>query len=240
MVTLEGKSIFNYEGGFDVLSYKAKAKSAGALSKKHDIDLVATACYEYSTVWNQEICIDTDINDMNVFVGSCKAENINLGTQGAPLAITNIDYSMILTGTGYVRPFFKIYVENVGNGKIINKEKFEKACTATGLTSRDYNMVFLKKFVLSSDDILYTFNGYDPKTGKELNSETGRDSITCRPNPLILQNDGDDYITCILNEDITLDQFSLNQAPYTTQISLQFDYGYTLSESKSVTIEKIQ
>ena len=237
--SLEGKSIFNYEGGSDTLTYKAKAKSAGALSESHEVTVVATGCYEYTTTWNQDVCIDTDVSKMNVFPGSCKAEDIGLSDQGAPLAITGIQPIMIPTGTGYLRPLFKIYISNSGNGKIINKDKKEQACTATGLTSKDYNMVFLKSFVLSSEDISYDFNGYDPKTGKELNPGIDGDLITCSPNPLILKGDGTNYFTCVLNDDLELDQFSLNQAPYTTQLSIQFDYGYELSQSKIVTIQKI-
>lgn len=237
--SLEGKSIFNYEGGSDVLEYKAKAKSPGLQSEKHTVDVIATTCYEYSTVWNQEVCIDTDINKRNIFAGACEATDITLDSQGAPLAITQIESHMIPTGTGYLRPMFIISVENKGNGKVINKEKIEHACTATGLESRDYNMVFLKSFVLSSEELTYDFNGYDTKTGKELNPDADDDLITCSPNPLILKGDGTDAITCIVNEDLDWDLFSLSQAPYTTEISIQFDYGYTLSESKEVTIQKI-
>ncbi len=237
--SLDGKSIFNPVGGSDVLEYKAKAKSAGRLSETHDVQVLATACYEYTTVWNQEVCIDTDINKMNIFPGACEATDIDLTDQGAPLAITKIESHMIPTGTGFIRPMFTIYVANNGNGQVINKEKKEEACTATGLTSRDYNMVFLNQFILSSEDILYDFNGYDFTTGKELNPDADRDTITCQPNPLILEGDGEDYITCMVNEDQELDMFSLAQAPYTTTISLQFNYGYMLSTSAEVTIQRI-
>ncbi len=237
--SLEGKSIFNYVGGSDTLTYKAKAKSAGTLSESHDVAVVATSCYEYTTVWNQDVCIDTDVSKMNVFPGSCKTEDIGLSSQGAPVAITSIEPIMIPTGTGYLRPMFKIYVSNVGNGNVINKDKIEQACTATGLNSKDYNMIFLKSFVLSNEDVSYDFNGYDPKTGRELNPGTDGDLISCSPNPLILKGDGTDYITCVLNDDLELDQFSLNLAPYMTQLSLQLDYGYTLSQSQTITIQKI-
>lgn len=238
--SLEGKSIFNYEGGSDVLTYKAKVKSAGTLSEKHTVQIIATACYEYITQWNQDICIDTDINHMNIFPGACEATDITLNGQGAPLAITIIESKMLPTGTGYVRPMFIIYVANSGNGRIINKEKSQQACTATGLESRDYNMIFLKEFVLSTEELKYDFNGYDINTGKEIGAGEDGDTITCSPNPLILKNDGTDYITCIVNEDqAEQDMFSTNQAPYTTQISMQFDYGYTLSHSQEVIIQKI-
>ncbi|MEK6867776.1 MAG: hypothetical protein AABX98_03045 [Nanoarchaeota archaeon] len=236
--SLEGKSIFNYQGGIMTLSYPAKAKSAGTMSEKHDIDFVATACYEYTTKWNQDVCIDTDVNKMNIFPGACEATDISLSGQGAPLVITRIESTMLPTGTGYIRPMFTIYVDNSGNGKVINKEKIQHACTATGLESRDYNMVFLKSFMLSSEELSYTFNGYDTDTGKELNPDD-EDLIQCSPNPLILENDGEDYIRCIVTEDLEWDQFSMNQAPYSTQLSVQFDYGYTLSKSQEMTIEKI-
>ncbi len=237
--SLEGKSIFNYGGGSDVISYKAQAKSAGTLSEKHNVQMTATACYEYVTQWNQEICIDTDINKRNVFPGACEATEVTLSGQGAPLAITRIESKMLSTGTGYVKPMFIVYVQNSGNGRIINAEKTQQACTATGLESKDYNMVFLKEFVLSSEVLKYDFNGYDPSTGKEINTEDG-DTITCSPNPLILKNDGNDYITCVVNSDYAeQDMFAITQAPYSTTIAMLFEYGYTLSQSKEVTIQKI-
>ncbi len=237
--SLEGRSIFNYQGGIMVLSYPAKAKSAGTMSEKHNVQFVATACYEYTTKWTQEVCIDTDINKMNIFPGACEATEISLSGQGAPLAITSIESTMLPTGKGYIRPMFTIYIENSGNGKIINKNKKEEACTATGLTSRDYNMVFLKSVILSGEELSYDFNGYDPATGKELNPNSDNDLIQCSPNPLILKNDGNDYIRCIVAEDLEWDMFSMNQASYTTLLSLQFDYGYTLSKSKEMIIKKI-
>jgi hypothetical protein len=240
LFSLEGKSIFNYQGGSDVISYNAQAKTAGSMSETHDIQIIATACYEYVTEWNQEVCIDTDINKMNIFPGACEATDISLNSQGAPLAITEIETKMLPTGTGYIRPMFIIHVQNSGNGRIINKEKTQHACTATGIESKDYNMVFLKEFMLSSEQLKYDFNGYDINTGKELNPSADGDTISCSPNPLILKNDGNDYITCIVNEDAAEDDMlSLNQAPYATELSLLFEYGYTESQTKEVTIKRI-
>jgi hypothetical protein len=237
--SLEGKSVFNYNGGTDVEEYQARAKSAGRLSETHDVQVIATACYQYTTLWNQEVCIDTDINKMNIFEGACEASDISLTSQGAPIAITKIESTMLPTGTGYIRPMFKIYLDNKGNGNVINKEKTEHACTSTGLGSKDYNLVFLKRFMLSNEDLVYDFNGLDATSYKEINANGDGDTITCSPNPITLDNDGKDYVTCIVNEDLEWDMFSLEQAPYSATISMQFDYGYTLSKSVPLTIEKI-
>jgi hypothetical protein len=164
---------------------------------------------------------------------------MSLTSQGAPLVISKIESSMLPTSDGYIRPMFTLYVENKGTGKVINADKTEHACTSTGLSSRDYNMVFLSNVRLSNDDLVYTFNGYDPITGKERTLSSDHDTITCSPNPLILDNDGDDYVTCIVNDDIQWEMFSIEQAPYSATLSVQFDYGYTASTSTAVTIERL-
>lgn len=241
-----GKSLWNPQGGREMIKYNAKTKDIGIMSTRHESTLLASACYEYSAIATESVCIDTDINNMGTFEQVCEAEEIPLQDQGGPVAISEIETNMLPRtnpdGEQYVQPQFIIHVENRGDGRVINKEKIEDACTAAPLQKNDYNAVFLQSLILSTDMWNYHFNGFDPTTGKEIALSIDYDSIECTPNPLILQGNKFDYFKCTLTENVAeyAEELMANQPSYTTPLSITLSYGYLETRSKDITIIKDQ
>jgi len=241
-----GKSLWNPQGGREMIKFNAKTKDIGIMSTQHDSTILASACYEYSAIATESVCIDTDINNMGTFEQVCEAEDIDLQDQGGPVAIDKIETHMMPrtspNGEQYVQPQFIIYVENRGDGRVINKEKIEDACTAAPLSKNDYNAVFLQSLILSTDMWNYHFNGFDPTTGKEIALSIDYDSIECTPNPLILQGNKFDYFKCTLTENVAeyAEELMANQPSYTTPLSITLSYGYLETRSKDITIIKDQ
>lgn len=238
-----GKSLWNPQGGREMIKYQAKTKNIGAQSTRHESLILSTACYEYATAATETICIDTDVTETSSFMEVCEAEEINLQDQGAPVAITKIETYMLPKTSDdyeqYVQPQFLIYVENKGEGRVINKAKTEDACTAAPLQKKDYNAIFLQSLTLSTDMWSYHFNGYDTSTGKEIYlGDADTDTIECTPNPLILSDDKYDYFRCTLKQDIAEISYELraSQPSYTTPLGISLSYGYVETRSKDVTI----
>ena len=238
VLMLEPRSIYNPSGGVDMITFKARAKSPGQLSEKHESAIIASACYAYSTQLEQEVCLDTDIGHLSVFDPVCDTEDIMLNSQGAPLAITKIETNIIpftdSDGTEYIRPQFVITVKNMEEGSIINSEKTSDACSAIGLDRYDYDMVVMNKLVLSNENIIYRFNGYNTTSHKEFVLDNDPDTIECTSSPIRLDSDGEGKIRCTVKEGV----IKKDQASYSTQLYMEFDYGYMHSISKEIVIEK--
>ena len=237
-LNLEGKGIFTPEGESNVLVYHLKTKALPSLKTQQETQLIAASCYAYATTLNDQVCIDTNINKLKVFQGSCQQQDLTSSGQGAPLSIDRVAVSMMQQNAEYMRPVFEIHVRNAGDGKVINKERIEQACTSQGLEKRDYNMVFLNSFVLSNAAYSYQFNGYDEKTGKEAVDGNDRDAFDCYPNPLILKEGEDNYFRCALKHDLMEDAFKAAQASYQTPLHIDLSYGYQFSRSTTMMIEK--
>ena len=237
-IGIEGKSFFTPDGESDLIVYDLKAKKLPSLKTKHETQIIASTCHEYATSFTDEVCIDTNVNKLKIFEGSCTVEDITSSGQGSPVIIEKIESTMRKETVDYIRPTFNIYVRNAGKGKAINKNKVEEACSSMGLEKRDYNAIFLDNFIISNAAYVYSFNGYDPATGKEKEKSNDGDTIECYPNPLILRKGEQNYFRCTLKKNIFADAFRTDQASYATPIQIDLSYGYQFSETKTVEIEK--
>jgi len=128
---LEGKSEYNINGGEGIIRITANAKEIGGLIESHTSNIGLTTCYGYSTTASPTICMDPDVYNLRVGEKPCSIKNINLDSQGAPVAITKIEQNM-LTHENKIEPQFLIYIANKGNGQIVDKQKVKEACSGTG------------------------------------------------------------------------------------------------------------
>ena len=237
-IGLEGKSFFTPGGEQDEVRYTLKTKPLPSLKTKHTTQLIATSCYEYATSFTDEVCIDTNVNKLKIFEGTCEAEDVTSSGQGSPVLIERVEVTMLQDTADYVRPQFNIHVRNAGKGKVINAEKVEEACSSAGLEKRDYNAVFLNTFMLSNAAYSYTFDGYDPATGREVVSSYDQDTVECYPNPLILRKGEDNYFRCAVQRGLSDEAFRTSQASYKTPVQIDLSYGYQFSQSVSLDVEK--
>jgi hypothetical protein len=106
---IEGKSSFNLEGGRDVVTFQGSIRAITA--DKIPLPLQATTCYEYETQASANVCVDPNPFAPSVRQRVCTPANVGLGSQGAPVAVTNIELE--------ARPgktIFRVNLANVGGG----------------------------------------------------------------------------------------------------------------------------
>ena len=135
--TLKGSSQFNPAGGFDTMTFKdVDGVQVPFDGDTYDASIIVTACYEYKTIADIEVCIDPNpysIVEKDQVCTVSEGGTIGLGTgsQGAPVAV-----SSVIEEIGSDNLFFKIIISNVGGGRVI-----------------DFNALNFCPFQLESDEI---------------------------------------------------------------------------------------
>lgn len=207
---LDGKSAFNPKGTFDYLNFKGQLRDLSSKSiDSYPFDLIATACYDYKTIASANVCIDPDPFSPTAKQKICVPQNIGLGSQGAPVAVSKID---VEAAPGKTR--FKIYVTNAGGGVAFKEgATYLAKCSPydpKGLDSfSEVDHIQLKKVEVSGVSIL----------------------SSCKPldnNHIRLVN-GQGFIIC---------EFSSPRgaAAYATPLVIELGYGYRNSATKRVEI----
>ena len=221
LIRIDGKSVFNLNGGEDYVTINGITKKIGVQSETHPSTILATACYGYQTVLGTSACIDTDIFDTGLRKKSCQAKSLDFREgQGAPLAITKIEPQMLPDqDSNKIKPHFIIFIENKGKGQVIRQTKVQDACTKSSLTIspltiEDFNRITIRAFL----------------SGNQLNCNVGNNpgDIEVR----LREEKG--MVRCTLEEGI-----DRTQDAFMAPLRIEMDYGYTFTISKDITIEKI-
>ena len=114
-VTVEGKSQYSQEGGFNTVDFRSQTITLPPGTDVYRPKFVLTACYEYETSATPVVCIDP-VPQLGTADKACKPGAANVGSgQGAPVAVTSL-YGEALPG----KTRFKIEISNVGGGKVVN------------------------------------------------------------------------------------------------------------------------
>lgn len=111
---LRGKDIITQQEDIGSVSFVGRIallKDLGMMQTS--LKLLATACYAYETLAGPEVCIDPTPFSPALRQKVCKAQSVSAGTQGAPVAVTSVD---VLASPGSTK--FKVYVKNVGGGRV--------------------------------------------------------------------------------------------------------------------------
>ncbi|MFH0868536.1 MAG: hypothetical protein V1831_04450 [Candidatus Woesearchaeota archaeon] len=215
-ISIQGKSVFNPIGSKKIVTITANAKTVGPQSETHPSTILATACYPYKTILGSSVCIDTDIYGERKGKKACTVHDLSFSKgQGAPVAITKIEPRMLYADQNKVTPQFIIYVENVGNGEVVDSGKVENACSSGSLLYTDFNVLKVVSVSLSGKEL-------DCKVDKETNSIRLRDKA--------------DMIVCEVKD---ADDVDRNLDAYTAPLKIELVYGYTFTISKNIVIEKI-
>jgi hypothetical protein len=224
---IEGKSIVNLEGGEKIINWGMESRNIESQSESHISTILATACYTYKTNISTSICIDPDVYSLKRDIKSCTVKDVTFSKgQGAPIAVTKVETQMLPDFDGQpdfddkiVKPQIIIYIENKGNGEVINLENYKKVCSKEALEYRDYNTIFIEAFL----------------SGKEMDCTPKEDFLNeVEKRGYIRLKSKKDIIRCVLEEGL-----SQNKPSYTTPLKIVLSYGYTFTISKDVTIEKI-
>ncbi len=214
---IKGKSIYNLGGDEEFREVNAETKEIGAQSETQPSTIFATACYPYQTILGTSVCVDTDVYETGKGRKACTVKDMVFSEgQGAPVTITKIETRMLPdVDTNTVKPHFVIYIENKGNGEVVNLDKVDTACSSEALNYTDFNAINL---IVSLSD-------------KNLNCNVGgvaSESIEIR------LRGKEDMVRCTLNEGV-----DIGRDAYMTPLKIELNYGYTFTISKGIIIEKV-
>lgn len=108
---LEGKSQYNPQGGFTTLMFDSSDVSLPTSMPSYRPTFLLTACYPYQTIATPLICVDPNPQD-TVSDKACRIQkSYGTGSQGAPVAVTNIESE---SNPSYM--YFRIHVSNIAGG----------------------------------------------------------------------------------------------------------------------------
>ena len=219
--TLKGKTNVNPNGDEEVISYNVIAGSIDPQSEAHPSAVTAALCYPYQSELSSTICIDSDISNLRPEKKVCQVKDlVTSGGQGAPVAVTKVEISMLPASAGKdniqkIIPQFLIYVENVGKGLVIRNEAVSNFCTKSETSHEDLNVVYVDAQL----------------SGENLNCQIGtKEKI---PGHIKL-NDKKDIVRCTLDKGITS-----SQNAYLSPLKITLTYGYTQTIAANYFIQKL-
>lgn len=207
-VSLRGKDQANPEGEKKIAAIQMKSKELKDMVETQTSIISINLCYKYNTFFSESTCIDSNIFDDTDRMKSCEIETMTSSGTGAPVAITEVKPQMLTHDSSTITPEYKITIENVADGQVINSGKTERACTSESFSHKDFNDVEISVAQLS---------GYD---------------MECEPNPVKLR-DGKATSFCRLPGGVSVDAGN-----YKTTINFQLRYGYTTNIADSFEIRK--
>lgn len=121
---LEGKSEVNVEGGYSGVVIEGRTFSLPQGTPYYRTPIIVTATYWYKTIATSTVCIDPNPRSPDVREKVCRISDYGSvalsGSQGAPVAITNVEEDVTANNL-----LFKIYVQNVGGGMIIDENNID-------------------------------------------------------------------------------------------------------------------
>jgi hypothetical protein len=176
--------------------------------------LYLTTCYDYRTEFSQNICIDSDVYNLNKDK-ACTPQNIALSSgQGAPVAVTKIETRIIFKSQeNTIQPQFTIHLKNMGQGNIINRNNIHSICSSQSIGIEELNVISLEA---------------------EIFGLSGNIQLDCKPKNPIKIKDKSTKVVCTSPESL-----STEAGTYLSPIHITLDYGYTTTISKDITIKRL-
>ncbi len=196
---ITGKSQYITEPGIGAVDFRATIRDIASLRMdKYPLNIMATACYDYETIASTGICLDPDPYSPTAKQKICTPENIMLGSQGAPIAIEEIEV-MPAKGTTKLR----IHIKNAGYGDAFKQGiQYLEKCSpySAGLAFDEIGYIQLGDVLISGVNIKQTCKPID---------STGHIRLT----------NGQATILCEIKN-------IRSQTPYMTAMSIVLKYGY--------------
>ena len=215
---LDGKSTINQNGGLDFITFNGQILTGNLNVENYEPIIQATACYNYITIAGPSVCIDPNPYSTVKEKKVCEVKSILLQSQGAPVAVINIDEEAFATKTQ-----FKITIKNIGGGEVIHDRALDK-CAPTGekLSRENIDKVYL------------------------IGAKVGTKSLNCGPfigsqgavvyggsgDIRLLNNEG--FVICELSSK----DYSNTKSAYTTPLTVNLLYGYRTTIEKKIQIKR--
>lgn len=214
---IKGKTRENPYGDQIRAHYRYKAKVLPAQMQSYLAQILISACYPYKTIARPQVCIDPDVMNINTEKPCVPSIETYGRGQGAPVAITSVQTTMMPYGTG-AEPIFTIQVQNVGGGQVL----------APGMTT---NCATGEKKEL--DEIRATVKLEGVTLNCNNKNLTGNTELTA----------GQATLRCTLPLEgrgggATRSVYTMADGTYTTPLQIELAYDYMQELSTQVTIEQ--
>jgi hypothetical protein len=166
---LEGKTVYNLDGGFNQIEFRAQnvALPNGIFDYTPNLNILA--CYNYKTTASPQICVDPLLYQVSSKQKACdyRRNAVVGGGQGGPVGVTNVGVDMVGN-----RAIFDITVSNLGSGQVLSPFTNIQGCGDALIERQDFDKV---SFSVRLADSIGTCN---PRDGiVRLNN--GRGKIVC-------------------------------------------------------------
>jgi len=209
-IAINGKNQYYPIGDEKAAAFYFVSNSLTELREGATTKISYNLCYPYSTILATMTCIDTKGHSNDFGVDACTSEIYNgaIG-QGGPIVITRVEPEILLQN-GYVRPQFKIFIENKGNGYVTSNRR----CGEVNLNDREYS---------GRVNVEATLSGQRLECGPD-NSGSLR---------LV---DSESFIRCSLSQDN--DRYPMTQKNYITPLTVSVYYTYTSTEEIELEIKR--
>lgn len=209
---MEGKTRYNPIGNMQYITFSSEVaplKSAGI--DRYPLTLLATACYGYTTTASANVCIDPNPHGPSQRETVCTPQPVGLGTQGAPIAVSNIDVQ-----SSPRRTRFQITIQNVGGGDVFKEgANYLARCSPYDSGGLQYDDVDYVKLL-------------------EVSLPGGAQDITASCKPI---SKDDQHIRLINGQaTITCEADTSGAAAYVAPLVVKLSYGYRQTMTKQVTI----
>ncbi|MFP4403234.1 MAG: hypothetical protein ACLFPJ_02705, partial [Candidatus Woesearchaeota archaeon] len=217
-INLDGKSLHNPDGDKKNILFNLKSKTPRAQKTKHETTVILTTCYNYSTFFQDDICIDPKAYSTTTqFDKVCEFKDETYRNQGAPIAVKKIELIPETNRDDNIKLRFNIHVENVGKGNVLGYEFIEDACSSKSVDRTKLGVVHIDQIIIG---------------GYEYSMEGNENTIECFDDEIKLSREKGIFRCEIKNP---LDSSS---PEYMAQMEVKLKYGYTQSFSKSFFIER--
>jgi hypothetical protein len=209
-IVLAGKNQYYPVGDERGATFYFTSNSLTHLREGATTDINYNLCYPYMTTLTTMMCIDTKSVTNDDSAVACQSTAYSgSGGQGAPIVITKIEPEILLQND-YVRPQFKIYIQNIGQGYVTSTGR----CGEVNINDRES---------------LGRVNVKARLSGEEL--ECGPDNVGS-----LKLVDSESFIRCSLPQHTT--GYSKLKKNYITPLEVNIGYTYTITEKVDIEINR--
>lgn len=130
---LEGKNVYNLEGGFNQLEFQSQNINLPPGVLEYNPTLNFVSCYIYHTTANPSVCVDPLFYQVTAQQKTCIPHDVALGGgQGAPVAVSSVGVDMV-GGKG----IFEITIQNIGGGRVLSPDANVQSCGDASIDRTD-------------------------------------------------------------------------------------------------------
>lgn len=134
---LEGKNIYNTQGGFNQLEFRSTNVKLPEGVFEYTPTLHYMTCYNYHTIASPQVCVDPLLYQVTAEQKTCIPRDVGMGGgQGGPVGVSFVGVDMVGK-----KAIFEINVVNSGGGKAVSPETHIQDCGGSNLNYQDLDRV---------------------------------------------------------------------------------------------------